>query len=129
VNPAAAEVCNDTDDDCDGGVDEDAADASTWYLDKDSDGFGDPATEVAACTAPTCFVADPTDCDDTSADTSPDAAETCNGVDDDCDGTANGVKHGCALDLESLGVKVRGDEESLPSPGKPATSTGTALTT
>ncbi len=36
VNPAAAEHCNTTDDDCDGNVDEsDAADASTWFADAD----------------------------------------------------------------------------------------------
>ncbi|MDP2316603.1 MAG: putative metal-binding motif-containing protein [Pseudomonadota bacterium] len=53
VNPAATEVCNATDDDCDGVVDEDdAADASTWYADADADGFGDAAASVLACAAP-----------------------------------------------------------------------------
>ncbi|MES2644005.1 MAG: MopE-related protein, partial [Myxococcota bacterium] len=33
VSPAGVELCNTTDDDCDGAVDEDAADAATWYAD------------------------------------------------------------------------------------------------
>ena len=40
--PVEAELCNTLDDDCDGTVDEnDAVDASTWYVDADLDGYGD----------------------------------------------------------------------------------------
>jgi len=86
VSPAATELCNSIDDDCDSVVDEDdAADASTWYTDGDSDGYGDPAAFTLACSAPTGHVADNTDCDDTSASVSPAATELCNSIDDDCD--------------------------------------------
>lgn len=91
VNPAAPERCNGVDDDCDGAVDDadttlDLATASTWYADRDGDGFGDAATPLAACERPSGYVADATDCDDGGAGINPAAIETCNGVDDDCDG-------------------------------------------
>ncbi|GDX81442.1 hypothetical protein LBMAG42_32530 [Deltaproteobacteria bacterium] len=86
VNPAAVELCNTADDDCDGAIDEaDAADAVTWYADADVDGYGDAATSTVACDAPAGFLADATDCDDTNAAVNPAATEVCNGLDDDCD--------------------------------------------
>ena len=67
--PGADEYCDGFDNDCDGATDEDdAVDALAWYEDADSDGYGwfyDPGT--LACTAPTDFVADNTDCDDGDA--------------------------------------------------------------
>ncbi len=87
VSPDGAELCNGQDDDCDGTTDEDAAaDARTWYLDADGDGFGEAATPWAACAAPAGYVASAEDCDDASADVFPDGLELCNAVDDDCDG-------------------------------------------
>ncbi len=93
VNPDAAEVCNDgVDDDCDGAADDADSDVDTstftgWYLDADGDGYGNPATAVAACAAPAWSVADDTDCDDADPAVNPAATEVCNdGLDDDCDG-------------------------------------------
>jgi hypothetical protein len=86
VNPAAIEGCNGADDDCDGAVDEGAVDAASWYLDSDSDGFGDAGEERRACEQPSGHVADATDCDDGSDEVHPLAAELCNSADDDCDG-------------------------------------------
>ncbi len=87
VNPAATELCNGFDDDCDTFIDEpDAADATTWYADTDADLFGDPATGIVACDAPVGYVADGTDCDDSRDLTNPAATEYCNGFDDNCDG-------------------------------------------
>jgi hypothetical protein len=90
VNPAATELCNGVDDDCDGTVDEDdAADASTWYADSDADGYGDAASVTVSCEAPSGHVADDSDCDDGDVAVNPAATEVCNGVDDDCDGAGD----------------------------------------
>jgi large repetitive protein len=92
--PGADELCDGDDNDCDGTVDEDEAiDADTWYADADSDGYGDAGSTYDACAAPSGYVADDTDCDDSDGGINPGAAEICNGVDDDCDGDSdNGVR-------------------------------------
>ncbi|MFN4257206.1 MAG: MopE-related protein, partial [Saprospiraceae bacterium] len=84
VNPAATEVCNLIDDNCDGNIDEGVQ--STFYADADGDTYGDAGSTTLACTAPTGFVANDDDCDDTNANINPSATEICNGIDDDCDG-------------------------------------------
>ncbi len=89
VNPDAIEVCNAIDDDCDGTSDVGAIDATIWYADADADAYGAAATFRTACTAPPDYVADATDCDDAAVTVNPGAAEVCDGVDNDCDGTAD----------------------------------------
>ncbi|MCS6916690.1 MAG: MopE-related protein, partial [Chitinophagales bacterium] len=92
VNPGAAEICNGMDDDCDGLVDDadpSVSGTSTWYADADGDGYGDASMSTMACVAPSGYVADNTDCNDGDAAINPGAAEVCNGIDDDCDGTAD----------------------------------------
>lgn len=95
VNPGATEVCNGIDDDCEGTVDEGAADATVWYADSDSDRYGDATTSVTSCDAPRGYVADDTDCDDNRDETNPGASEYCNGIDDDCD---TEIDEGSSLD-------------------------------
>jgi hypothetical protein len=90
VNPGAAELCNDRDDDCDSVTDEDdAADAATWYSDNDGDGYGDPDKVSRACEAPEGAVSNAEDCDDGAAAVSPEATELCDGDDNDCDGVVD----------------------------------------
>jgi hypothetical protein len=91
ISPAGTELCDGTDNDCDGSTDEDdAADAATWYADTDGDGHGDAGTTTQACAAPSGYVSSDDDCDDGRADVSPSASELCDGsTDEDCDGTVD----------------------------------------
>jgi Putative metal-binding motif len=91
IFPGATEVCNGSDDDCDGLTDD--ADPGvvgqpSWYLDGDGDGYAG-TTVLSACTQPAQSSSLSEDCDDSNAGVSPAAVEDCNGVDDDCDGTVD----------------------------------------
>ncbi|MFZ5477243.1 MAG: MopE-related protein [Myxococcota bacterium] len=88
-SPAADEHCDGHDENCDGVADDGGVDGDTWYTDADGDGFGDPSSPVVDCTQPAGTSADGSDCDDGDATVSPDGEETCDGVDEDCDGTAD----------------------------------------
>ncbi len=102
ISPAAYERCATVgiDDDCDGQVDEsDALGASTWYQDFDADGFGNPGVSAAACTQPTGFVSSATDCNDLVGAINPSAVETCNGIDDDCDGAIDAADSNVVGDI------------------------------
>ena len=90
-HPGAPELCDGTDHDCDSdGYDSESSDASIWYRDVDGDGFGRlSGLPTPACTQPSGFVADHTDCVDTDGTAYPGShwPETPNdGVDQDCDG-------------------------------------------
>jgi hypothetical protein len=89
VHPGAEDVCNLVDDDCDGGIDE-AHRKTSWYEDRDQDGYGGgPST--SACEAPgEEWAPDPGDCDDANPAVNPDGVEICNnGIDDNCNGAAD----------------------------------------
>jgi len=64
--------------------------ATVWYADSDGDGHGDPDDRLTACAAPSGYVADGDDCDDTEPLSYGGAAELCDGVDNDCNGTVDG---------------------------------------
>jgi alpha-tubulin suppressor-like RCC1 family protein len=86
VGPGASEVCNGADDDCDG-VSDEGIERTRYFPDADADGYGARGAEgVLACARPEGLADAALDCDDSSADVSPVAAEQCNGRDDDCDG-------------------------------------------
>jgi len=87
--PGSSEVCDGADNDCDGLVDDDALDTLAWYADSDGDDYGDAEVQVLACTQPSGYVADNTDCDDTRDDVYPHAEELYDDVDNDCDGVVD----------------------------------------
>ena len=116
INPGAREVCNGgTDDDCNLRADDDdptldRTTATTWYYDRDEDGYGGlldlpfpqeaidlsgmsnpfnscvrPEKPEALAQFPGRFTSNVDDCDDTNPDVNPDGVEVCNRIDDDCD--------------------------------------------
>ncbi len=107
VHPGGVEVCDGVDNDCNGSVDEAGAlGEGTWYADTDSDGYGNAASSVDSCDMPSGHVSDATDCNDGDAAISPSGTETCNGVDDDCNGTVDGAD---ASDATTWYVDLDGD--------------------
>jgi hypothetical protein len=69
INPAAAEVCDSVDNDCDTIVDDGVT--TTYYRDFDTDGYGNPSSSTAACSAPSGYVTNNLDCNDADATLSP----------------------------------------------------------
>src|SRR5262249_31068276 len=57
-----------------------------FYADADSDSYGNPNVMVMAASAPTGYVADMQDCNDSNPNIHPGAIDLCNGIDDNCDG-------------------------------------------
>lgn len=82
VSPAAEEVCDGADNNCDGQIDEDVQ--TEFFADSDLDGFGNPALVASACEAPSGFVSNGSDCDDTDEHSYPGATEICDDADNNC---------------------------------------------
>ncbi|MCB0551552.1 MAG: hypothetical protein KDD19_28565 [Phaeodactylibacter sp.] len=95
LNPDAAEVCDGIDNDCNGAVD-DGITLYTYFLDSDGDGYGgfDHVIDTCQATPPEGFANNAQDCDDSNADVYPGATETCDGIDNDCNG---GIDDGLAF--------------------------------
>jgi hypothetical protein len=84
VNPLGTEVCNGLDDNCNSVTDEGVQ--TTFYADTDNDSFGNPNVTTLACSVPSGYSPLNTDCNDANAGISPNASETCNNKDDNCNG-------------------------------------------
>ncbi|MCB0608823.1 MAG: hypothetical protein KDD12_14000 [Lewinella sp.] len=60
-----------------------------WYLDSDGDGYGDSGVSQVSCTQPEGYAPAGGDCNDNNPDIHPNAIDdVCNGIDEDCSGTA-----------------------------------------
>ena len=93
VHPGAAEICgNGIDDNCNGQVDENCTVTTTYYLDNDKDGYGNPNVSTTATSPPPGYVINNTDCNDNDNTIYPGAPELCDSKDNNCNGT---VDEGC----------------------------------
>ncbi|HYK46418.1 MAG TPA: MopE-related protein, partial [Parafilimonas sp.] len=102
VHPGAAEICDGKDNDCNGIIDDGVK--TTYYRDADGDGFGNPFVTTQSCTAPSGYVSNNTDCDDSHATVYPGAPEFCDGLDNNCNGVVDeGVKQTFYRDADGDG--------------------------
>ena len=86
INPDATEICDLIDNNCDGQIDENI-ETLTYYIDNDSDGFGDINNSVQSCVEVEGYVINGEDCDDDNAAINPNALEDCDGIDNNCNGS------------------------------------------
>ncbi|NUN14544.1 MAG: thrombospondin type 3 repeat-containing protein [Myxococcales bacterium] len=128
INPGAKEACNGVDDNCNSLTDEaNASGCLEYYEDKDNDGFGGSA-KACFCSKPAGFTAVPGDCDDLAKAVFPNAVETCNGVDDDCDASVDegATIPGCKtfyVDSDGDGFGVSGTQVCACGPTGTTTAT------
>ena len=86
ISPAASEVCDDVDNNCDNLIDDvSAVNKNTYYADTDGDGYGDPNSTTQSCSLIVGFVVNNQDCDDFDSNVNPSGVEVCDGIDNDCD--------------------------------------------
>jgi len=119
VHPGADEICNNKDDNCDGLTDpEESPGCANYYVDGDGDNYGsdntpprclcsdDPSTMFTALVAG--------DCNDVEASINPKVTETCDQIDNDCDGeTDEPGANGCQIRFKDEDDDDFGTEDSL----------------
>ena len=125
IFPGATEHCDDE-------VDENPIDGATYYLDSDTDGYGDEENSLDACQQPTDYVTNKSDCYDGNKNAHPDQDDFFTGdrgdssFDYNCDGAeeqgesdlgeCNAVNDDDG-DLEDCDLSTEGWEGSLPDCG------------
>jgi hypothetical protein len=117
VNPDGQEICDGEggDEDCDGLVDSDddsmaSTNLPTWYIDSDKDGYGASGGGTKKqCDQPTGYAINDDDCDDTDKNVNPGETEVCgNGVDDNCNDSADGCGLTGSYSLSSADLIITG---------------------
>ncbi|MFZ4707603.1 MAG: MopE-related protein, partial [Bacteroidales bacterium] len=88
IYPGAAEICDNKDNDCNGLVDDNVTSLTTFYADLDNDTYGDPNNTLTGigCAHPVNYVFNNWDCNDNNANIHPNRQESCDGIDNNCDG-------------------------------------------
>ncbi|MBK7965248.1 MAG: putative metal-binding motif-containing protein, partial [Bacteroidetes bacterium] len=102
INPGVIDICNNAlDDNCNGLIDETCI---TWYLDNDSDSYGNSSASIISAFSPGAnYVIVAGDCNDTDSLVNPGASEVCaNLIDDNCDGQ---IDENC-FNQATLSIKV-----------------------
>ncbi len=133
AHPGALERLDGIDNDCDGVIDNGAAETEpTWYYDWDGDGHGvdlqpgdaryDEFTRQQEGSPGENWVESHDDCNDESAATYPGAAEVCDDDDNDCNGHTDDVSDGpmwyVDIDRDGYGQSIDGiDRMSCDWPG------------
>ena len=128
VNPGQPEKCNDLDDNCDGVVNEEGSElCKTFHADVDSDGFGADGDSQCLCVPKAPYSALLAgDCQDGSPLVNPGVQETCDQVDNNCDGEVDEEgATGCATryrDFDDDGYGISNDSKCLCIPSGDYTS-------
>lgn len=98
INHQMPEVCDETDNNCNGLVDEDGSEGCIpMYNDSDQDGFGVFETKECLCDSAAGKAVKFGDCNDMNPAISPGAGEVCDDIDNDCDGVTD---EGCDEDKD-----------------------------
>lgn len=119
IHPGASELCNNRDDNCDGQVDENLV-VGPQYEDADGDGHGalEGKVVMAKC-PPSGYVPTRDDCNDKDPKIHAGAPETCNYIDDDCDGRVDeDARARCGVGMCSREADACGEGASC-RPGDP----------
>ena len=106
ISPVAIELCDGVDQDCNGAMDDNPVNPLSWYMDSDGDGYGDLNQSTQACTQPSGYVGNNSDCDDSDFATAPNGLEACDGIDNDCDGI---VDEAASIDAPDWYIDSDGD--------------------
>lgn len=90
INPGAEDICDGVDNDCSGVADDSGQGEQIFYQDSDGDGQGNSNSTISGCGEPPAgFVDTSGDCNDTDASIFEGAPNQCDGLDHNCDGSAD----------------------------------------
>ena len=87
--PNAPELCDGIDNNCDGEIDNDAG--TQLFFDEDNDLYGDETQAIYSCFPVDGYTDTKGDCNDQDPFVNPGAYESCDGVDNNCDGVVDFV--------------------------------------